>query len=109
MEPRNKVNTTLGILSFAAAVGMAADIIYHINKYGDIAKTSDMAGFCKGMLVGTAIMVIIGIVLINSRKHDPYKRIAIILIVLLAAGYGTSCMNHMLGYVVASYNYEESE
>ena len=107
-QEKNKVNIVLGILSFAAAIGMVINMVCHINKYGDIAKTSDMTSYCITLSVGIAIMVIIGLVLINSRKHDPYKRIAHMLFLLLAAGYGTSCLNHMLVYVAVSPAYYES-
>ena len=107
-QEKNKVNIVLGILSFVAATGMAIDMVFHINKYGDIAKSSDMKSYCIALTVGIIIMVIIGLVLINSRKHDPYKRIALMLFLLLAAGYGTSCLNHMLVYVAVTPEYYET-
>lgn len=107
-QKKSTVNIILGISSFAAAAAMAVDTAYFCNKYSDIAKPDDIRSFCIFMIVGIIIMVIIGAALLKSRKHDPYKRIAMMLVLLLAAGYGTACLNSMLRYVAVTPQYYET-
>ncbi|MBO4878254.1 MAG: hypothetical protein J5501_09640 [Ruminococcus sp.] len=109
MGSKNKVNIILGIISIISAAALLADIIYCYEKYHTMTGMNNILPCTVVLTIGAFIMSITGIVLIKSRKNAPFKRTAIMLLLLIGVGFGTACVNSMLDYVARAPEYEASE
>lgn len=109
MEQKNKVNITLGIISILSAAALLADVVYCYEKYHTMTGMDNILPCTVVLTIGAFITSITGIVLIKSRKNDPFRRTAVMLLLLLAVGYGAACINSMLDYAAGSPQYESTE